>query len=131
MDVANSRMEIDQCRLLVLKAAHAIDNNGTKSARKEVSPCNNAYLIKGINYHDFFLSNQIAAIKVLAAGMACNVVDRAIQVYGGMGVCQDTPLPAFYAGARSLRIADGPDIVHMETVAKEELKQQLHVQSKL
>ena len=71
---------------------------------------------------------QIAAIKVLAANMACNVVDRAIQVYGGMGVCQDTPLPAFYAGARSLRIADGPDIVHMETVAKEELKQ---LQSKL
>ena len=50
---------------------------------------------------------------------------RAIQVHGGFGVCQDTPLPAFYAGARSLRIADGPDIVHMETVAKEELKQPL------
>ena len=61
--------------------------------------------------------------------MACNVVDRAIQVHGGLGVCQDTPLPAFYAVARSLRIGDGPDIVHMETVAKEELKQQL--QSKL
>ena len=75
------------------------------------------------------LSTQIAAIKVLAARMACDVVDRAIQVHGGLGVCQDTPLPGFYAGARSLRIADGPDIVHMETVAKEELKQQL--QSKL
>ena len=79
--------------------------------------------------HVTFSSNQIAAIKVLAAQMGCNVVDRAIQVHGGMGVCQDTPLAAFYAGARSLRIADGPDIVHMETVAKEELKQQL--QSKL
>ena len=53
-----------------------------------------------------------------------------VQVYGGMGVCQDTPLPAMYAGARSLRIADGPDVVHMETVAKEELKQQLQ-QAKL
>ena len=61
--------------------------------------------------------------------MGCNVVDRAIQIHGGLGVCQDTPLAAFYAGVRSLRIADGPDIVHMETVAKEELKQQL--QSKL
>ena len=61
--------------------------------------------------------------------MACNVVDRAIQVHGGLGVCQDTPLPAFFAGARLPRIADGPDIVHMEIVAKEELKQQL--QSKL
>ena len=68
---------------------------------------------------------QIAAIKVVVANMACRVVDRAIQVYGGMGVCQDTPLPAMYAGARSLRIADGPDIVHTETVAKLELQQQL------
>ena len=57
--------------------------------------------------------------------MACRVVDRAIQVYGGMGVCQDTILPGMYAGARSLRIADGPDVVHMETVAKLELQSQL------
>ena len=55
--------------------------------------------------------------------MTCRVVDRAIQVHGAMGVCQDSPLAHFYAGARSLRIADGPDIVHMETVAKEELKE--------
>ena len=72
-----------------------------------------------------FFHLQIAAIKVVVANMACRVVDRAIQVYGGMGVCQDTPLPAMYAGARSLRIADGPDIVHTETVAKLELQQQL------
>ena len=57
--------------------------------------------------------------------MACNVVDRAIQVYGGMGVCQDTPLPAFYAGARSLRIAMVLTLFTWKTVAKEELKQQL------
>ncbi len=68
---------------------------------------------------------QIAAIKVVVANMTCRVVDRAIQVYGGMGVCQDTPLAGMYAGARSLRIADGPDIVHTETVAKLELKSQL------
>lgn len=71
------------------------------------------------------ISLQIAAIKVVVANMGCRVVDRAIQVYGGMGVCQDTPLPAMYAGVRSLRIADGPDIVHTETVAKLELKSQL------
>ncbi len=55
--------------------------------------------------------------------MACRVVDRAIQVFGGAGVSGDTPLASWYVGARSLRIADGPDIVHMETVAKEELKE--------
>jgi len=92
-------MEIDQARLLVLKAAHAIDCNGTKAARKE-----------------------IAAIKVAVAQMACRVVDRAIQLHGGEGVSQDSPLPHWFAGARSLRIADGPDIVHLETVAKHELK---------
>ena len=66
---------------------------------------------------------QIAAIKVVAANMACRVVDRAIQLHGGLGVCQDSPLAHWFAGARSLRIADGPDIVHMETVAKMELKE--------
>ena len=65
---------------------------------------------------------QIAAIKVVAAQMACRVVDRAIQLHGGEGVSQDSPLPHWFAGARSLRIADGPDIVHLETVAKHELK---------
>ena len=56
--------------------------------------------------------------------MACRVIDRAIQIHGGAGVSSDTPLAAWYAGARSLRLADGPDIVHLETVAKEELKYQ-------
>ncbi|KAL5496196.1 hypothetical protein EMCRGX_G012434 [Ephydatia muelleri] len=97
--LAECRMEIDQCRLLVLKAAHAIDRDGYRAARKEV-----------------------AAIKAVAPSMACRVVDRAIQVHGGMGVCQDSPLAYMYAGVRTLRIADGPDIVHLETVAKTELK---------
>ncbi len=91
------------------------------------------------------VSNQIAAIKVVAAQMACRVVDRAIQVssmpprtcpwatprplphpqvHGALGVSQDSPLAHWFAGARSLRIADGPDIVHTETVAREELRQQ-------
>jgi len=67
-------------------------------------------------------TRQIAAIKVAVAQMACRVVDRAIQLHGGEGVSQDSPLPHWFAGARSLRIADGPDIVHLETVAKHELK---------
>lgn len=66
---------------------------------------------------------QIAEIKVAVAQMACRVLDRAIQVHGAMGVSQDSPLPHWFAGARSLRIADGPDIVHLETVAKQELKE--------
>ena len=68
---------------------------------------------------------QIAMAKIVVPRMACNVIDRAIQVHGGKGVSQDTPLAYFYTGARSLRIADGPDEVHLEAEAKLELKEAL------
>jgi acyl-CoA dehydrogenase len=96
--IAESRMQIDQARLLVLATAHAIDTVGAKAARAEV-----------------------AAIKIVAARAACDVIDRAIQVHGGGGVSQDFPLARFYAGARTLRLVDGPDEVHLRTVAKQEL----------
>lgn len=70
-----------------------------------------------------FLIFQIAITKIAVSRMACNVTDRAIQVHGGKGVSQDTPLASFYCHARSLRIADGPDEVHLEAVAKLELKE--------
>lgn len=98
--IANSRIEIDQARLLVLKAAWLIDTAGAKNARKE-----------------------IAAIKVAIPQMAQRVIDRAIQTYGGAGVSQDTPLAAMYAGVRTLRIADGPDEVHLRDIARLELKE--------
>lgn len=100
--IAESRMEIDQARLLVLKTAWLIDTVGTRGARTE-----------------------IAAIKVIAPRVACAVIDRAIQVHGGAGVCDDTPLASMYAHARTLRIADGPDEVHVRSVARQELSRHL------
>jgi acyl-CoA dehydrogenase len=96
--IAESRLEIEQARLLTLKAAWLIDRVGPKGARTEV-----------------------AAIKVAAPRAALNVIDRAVQVHGGMGVCQDTPLAAMWAHARTLRLADGPDEVHLRSVARQEI----------
>ena len=96
--IAQSRIDIDQARLLVFKTAWLIDNYGAKGARTE-----------------------IAAIKVAAPAMAIAVIDRAIEVFGGAGVGDDTPLAYFYVWARALRIADGPDAVHRRSIARDEL----------
>jgi acyl-CoA dehydrogenase len=97
--IAESRIEIEQARLLVLKCAWMIDTHGAKAARKE-----------------------IAAIKVAVPRMAQQVVDRAIQVHGGAGVSQDTVLAGMYAGIRTLRIVDGPDEVHIRDIARMEIQ---------
>ncbi|MGB7202784.1 MAG: acyl-CoA dehydrogenase family protein [Pyrinomonadaceae bacterium] len=96
--IAEARCEIDQARLLVLNAAWKMDTVGNKAARKE-----------------------IAMIKAVVPQMALKIVDRAIQVHGGAGVSQDTPLAQFWIYARSLRLADGPDEVHFESLAKMEI----------
>jgi acyl-CoA dehydrogenase len=97
--IAQARIDIEQARLLVLKAAWMIDTVGAKGARKE-----------------------IAAIKVAVPQMAERIIDHAIQSYGGAGVCQDTPLASMYAGIRTLRIVDGPDEVHIRDIARLEIK---------
>ena len=97
-DIAESRMDIDQARLLTLEAAHLMDTVGNKAARRE-----------------------IAMIKVVVPRAALRVIDRAIQAHGAAGVSDDFPLAAAWAHTRSIRLADGPDEVHRDAIAKLEL----------
>jgi acyl-CoA dehydrogenase len=96
--IAQSRIEVEQARLLVLKTAWLIDRYGAKGA-----------------------ATEIAAIKVICPRMACAIIDRAIQIHGGAGMSDDVPLAGFYVWARALRLADGPDEVHLRTIARQEL----------
>lgn len=98
--IARSRIEIEQARLLVLKSAAMIDELGAKSARKEIS-----------------------MIKVIAPTLLTTIADRAMQVFGAMGVSPDTPLADLYTAGRVLRFADGPDEVHLQTIAKLEIRE--------
>ena len=96
--IAQSRIEIDQARLLVLRAAWMMDSDGNKAARVDVS-----------------------AIKLVAAQLQTRVLDRAIQVFGAMGLTPDTPLSYLWTWGRALRFIDGPDEVHLRTIARAEL----------
>jgi len=104
-DLADNRIEIEQARLLCLKAAWMIDQGNAKYAKTEV-----------------------AAIKVIAPRVACNVIDRAIQAHGGLGISDDIPLARMYGWHRALRLFDGPDEVHLRSIAQWELKRGREVQ---
>jgi acyl-CoA dehydrogenase len=97
--IAEARIEIESVRLLILKTAWLMDTVGNRHARTE-----------------------IAAIKVAAPNMALKIIDRAIQVHGGGGVSDDFPLASMYAHMRTLRLADGPDEVHKQSIARQELR---------
>ncbi len=99
-EIARSRIEIEQARLLVLKTAYLIDKVGARAARKEIS-----------------------MIKALIPQLHCRVADRAMQVFGAMGISPDTPLGDIYTGGRTLRYADGPDEVHLRGVARQEIRE--------
>ena len=98
-DIAHSRIEIDQARLLCLHAAWLMDTQGNKAAR-----------------------TQVSAIKVAAAQLQVRVVDRAIQAFGAMGLSDHTPLAYLWTWGRALRFIDGPDEVHLRAIARSELK---------
>lgn len=102
LELAEARIAVEQARLLVLKAAHMIDSVGAKGAARE-----------------------IAMIKVVVPRMAFKLIDKVIQVFGAAGLTDEIPLATFLTWARSIRIADGPDIVHLESVAKIELNSKL------
>ncbi len=97
--IADSRIEVDSCRLMVMNAAWKMDTAGKKEARQEIS-----------------------MIKVMCANMVMTVLDRAIQLYGAAGVSDDFPIARFWRNSRALRIADGPDEVHRQTIARRELR---------
>ena len=99
-DIARSRCEIEQARLLVLKAAAEMDRAGAKGAR-----------------------DYISMVKIIGPALAENVAQRAIQVFGAKGVSQDTPMASMWKLARIMRIADGPDEVHMSQLAKLTIRQ--------
>jgi acyl-CoA dehydrogenase len=101
-DIARSLCEVEQARLLTLATADKIDRHGIKEAKELVS-----------------------MIKIVVPQMACKVIDRAIQAHGGMGVSQDLPLAEFWRYARSIRLADGPDEVHMYQLGRNTIKKYL------
>jgi acyl-CoA dehydrogenase len=104
--VAEARIDLEMIRLLTLKTAWLIDTVGNKHARTE-----------------------IAAIKVAAPNLALRIIDRAIQVHGGGGVSDDFPLARMYAGIRTLRLADGPDEVHKQSIARAEMRKHVQAES--
>ena len=113
------RVRLDGAKLATLDAARLLDAEGNKSAKGAIAACKGEFiliLVRAIGLTSFFL------FQVAAPAAAIAVIDAAIQIHGALGVCDDTPLARMFAGARTLRLADGPDEVHLETIAKLEVR---------
>ena len=116
------RVRLDGAKLATLDAARLLDAEGNKSAKGAIAACKGEFILIIVRAIGLIGLTSVFLFQVAAPAAAIAVIDAAIQIHGALGVCDDTPLARMFAGARTLRLADGPDEVHLETIAKLEVR---------